>query len=117
MLPPAANVTSTSLPSEPPHPAPMMISTNAVATYSRGIRIESLAVEAHSDGVGVLVESTGFADAAGMPGSQVVRTNDVRLRWLRVTAQGRSAIEVREARWVELEACDVRMKDAPSAWP
>ncbi|PYV17187.1 MAG: hypothetical protein DMG07_06390 [Acidobacteria bacterium] len=84
---------------------------------SRGIRIDSLAAEAQPQGVGVLLDNTGFDLAPGMPQNRVPKLHDIKLLDLQVTASARSAIEARNGQFIEIGGCDIRMKDLPSGWP
>lgn len=68
------------------------------------IRIESLALVAHSTGPGVLVSAT--------PASR-----DVTLHDLVITASARSAIEVQGGSFITIRNCRVLMNDVASAWP
>jgi len=82
-------------------------------TNSTGIWIESLAVEAHGTGYGILVETQvgGDLDQRPLPVLDIVLTK------LSVQAAMRSAIEVRGARLVTIEHCDIEMRDVAGSWP
>jgi len=84
---------------------------------SRGICIDSLAVEAQPLGPGILLDNTGSDAAVLLPGGQIPKLHDIELLRLRVTAQARSAIEARGGRFIEIRECDIRMLDVPSGWP
>ncbi|MGH8583540.1 MAG: DUF6519 domain-containing protein [Gammaproteobacteria bacterium] len=80
---------------------------------STGIRIESLAVEAHDTGYGILVETQAGGDLDQRP----LPVLDIVLTKLSVQAALRSAIEVRGARFVTIEHCDIDMRDVAGGWP
>jgi hypothetical protein len=80
---------------------------------SSGIRVESLAVEANDSGYGILVDTIvrGIRDQRPLPVLDIVLTK------LSVQAAMRSAIEVRGARFVTVEHCDIDMRDVAGSWP
>lgn len=80
-------------------------------TNSTGIRIESLAVEAHDTGYGILAEATASVI------EKVHRLESIVLTKLSVQAAMRSAIEMRGARLVTIEHCDIEMRDVAGSWP
>ena len=83
---------------------------------SQKIRIESLAVEAHPSGIGVLVEeSEPDLRDLNAPPPQPVR--QIRLALLRVEAAGQSGIEVRDGAFMEIVDNRVLMADVQSQWP
>jgi hypothetical protein len=84
---------------------------------SRDITLDSLAIVAHLDAQGIFGESSGFDFAVGMPQNRVPKLHDIKLLNLQVTAERRSAIELRNGQFIEIAGCDIRMKDVPSAWP
>lgn len=79
---------------------------------SRGIRIESLAIEAHRGGIGVLLSAETLDRHARMP-----MLRDITLEDLRVTAATRSAIEAHGGQHIIIRCCDIRMADVASSWP
>lgn len=80
---------------------------------STGIHIESLAIEAHDSGYGILVETqvVGALERRPLP------VLDIVLSKLFIRAATRSAIEVRGARFVTIEHCDIEMRDVAGSWP
>lgn len=84
---------------------------------SRGIKIDSLGVVANADAPAIALDSTGFDFAPNMPGNRVPKLHDITLVNLQVTAEKRSAIEAFNGQFIEISGCDIRMQDAPSAWP
>jgi len=84
---------------------------------SRGIRVDSLAAEAQPQGIGIFLENTGQETLPGLPNDPIPKLHDISLLNLRVTGEGRSAIEARDGRFIQIRACDIRMKDVLSAWP
>lgn len=80
---------------------------------STGIRIESLAIEAHDTGYGILVET----QLGGALEQRPLPVLDIVLSKLSVQAATRSAIEVHGARFVTIEHCDIEMRDLAGSWP
>ncbi|MFH0344325.1 MAG: DUF6519 domain-containing protein [Chromatiales bacterium] len=80
---------------------------------STGVRIESLAIEAHDTGYGILAKVQ-----AGDPDSPTpLPLQDLTMVKLSVRAATRSAIEVRNAQFVTIEHCDIEMRDVAGSWP
>ncbi len=84
---------------------------------SRGITIESLAIEAEPQGQGILLDDAGAQDVGRLAANRMPGLRDISLSNLRITAQARSAIEAHTVRTVQIEHCDIRMLDVPGAWP
>lgn len=87
---------------------------------SRGITVDSLAIQAEPQGAGILLDGADTAaadDAARRAVEQIAGVRDVTLLNLRITAAARSAIEAHDAATVAIEHCDIRMLDVPGAWP
>ena len=83
---------------------------------SQKIRIESLAVEAHPSGIGVLIEeSDPRRRDPDAPRAEPVR--DVRLAHLTVEAARQSGIEVRGGAFMEIVDNRVLMADVETQWP
>ncbi len=101
-------------------PAPGTTATEAPPVFhvrdSQEIRIESLAITAHSTGIGVLVEETDprLLDPDATPPLPVY---DVRLAGLEVEAATRSGIEVRGGTAIEIVDNLVEMDDVAGQWP
>jgi hypothetical protein len=79
---------------------------------STEIRIESLEIEAHNDGYGILAEtapSDVFEPVSGLQNLVLCK--------LTIQAAIRSAIEIRGARFVTIEHCDISMLDVAGSWP
>jgi hypothetical protein len=80
---------------------------------SFGVRIESLLIEAHATGYGILAESQ-----AGDPDSpSQLPLRDLMMVKLFMRAATRSAIEVRAAQFVIIECCEIEMRDVAGSWP
>jgi hypothetical protein len=93
-------------------PQPVILIQN-----SRGIRIDSLAIEAEPRGQGILLDDSASEETRLLATNRITRLRDIELLDLRITAQGRSAIETRAGQFVRIRHCDIRMIDAASSWP
>ena len=102
-------------------PAPQPNAPNTLpaihVTDSRGIYIDSLAVEAQPQGPAILLDNAGSNAGEFKAAAQLANLHDIKLLNLRVTAQARSAIEARNGRYIEIRHCDIRMIDTPTGWP
>lgn len=83
-------------------------------TNSTGIRIESLAVEAHARGVGILVQETSGAPNTRQP----LQVAEIELLNLHINAARRSGIEIQAGKNIEIRGCHIDMEaNTRSDWP
>lgn len=88
----------------------LIAATNAPAVLiagAAGVTLQGLAITAHDDGLGVLLEAGGGGE----------EPENIVLKDLTITAATRCAVEADAGRFVSLLDSRIVMRDVPSAWP
>jgi len=86
---------------------------------SENIRIQSLAIEAHETGPGILLEGSYSDDeeAEAAAGTGEPQLKDIALLDLDITAAAHGAIEAHFCRFTLIRDCRIRMQNVPGPWP
>ncbi len=87
---------------------------------SVAIQVESLAIEAHRTGIGILVDEAAGLPDEPLPGAVNRSAREpvrIRLHDLHVQAALGSGIECRAGRDLAVQRCHVHMLDVPGDWP
>lgn len=79
------------------------------------IKIESLAIEAHQEGVGILLEGDEIF-ASGNDALRLGLLKNINLHNLEIKVAERSAIEMRAGQFVSITNCRIIIEDAPTDW-
>ncbi len=80
------------------------------------LKIESLAVEAHEDGVGILLEGDEIVADKQDHKETFGVLRDIKLEKLRIVAARRSAIEMHVGQFVSICHCQILIKDVRTEW-
>lgn len=83
---------------------------------SEHIRVESLAIEAHDKGVGVLLEGPTPDELIGNEGKRLP-LREITLKGLHLFAATRSGVEAHVGQFITIRECRVEMRDEPTLWP
>jgi len=84
---------------------------------SRNIRIQSLAIQAHETGPGILMEGGYFYDEEAEGGIGEPTLRNITLLDLDITAAARGAIEAHSSHFTLIRDCRIRMQNVTGPWP
>ncbi|HLL70150.1 MAG TPA: DUF6519 domain-containing protein [Pyrinomonadaceae bacterium] len=83
---------------------------------SEHVRVESLAIDAHEKGVGVLLEGPTRSELMLNEGKRLP-LRDITLKGLHLSAATRSGVEAHVGQFITIRECRVEMRDEPTDWP